>query len=252
MAENSTYKDLFSTAEAAEGYDRMQYAPGSAAANWWQLEKQIIEGVIDDLQRELPRISALDFACGTGRILQVLAPRCAETLGVDVNAEMLARAKVRVPGATLLCADLTQDAAAAAGPYDLITAFRFFLNVEDELREQAMRALASRLRDGRSRLVINTHGHPYSYRFLSNPVRALDRKHRRSPAGNLMSAGELAELVQRAGMEVVSRRGMGFIPDRVARRVPARLGAGAERILAALPIVSMAGANQILICRRKS
>jgi ubiquinone/menaquinone biosynthesis C-methylase UbiE len=45
-----------------------------------------------------PGSRVLDFGCGIGRLETYLAPHCAEMHGVDVSAEMLARARQRLRG----------------------------------------------------------------------------------------------------------------------------------------------------------
>ena len=51
----------------------------------------------------------LDFACGSGRILQQISPHFGETVAVDVAASMMEQAREKVPGATFHLADLTKD-----------------------------------------------------------------------------------------------------------------------------------------------
>jgi len=102
----------------------------------------------------------LDFACGTGRILSVVAPLAREAIGVDVSASMLDVARAKVPVARLVHADITREGV-DLGTFDVATAFRFFGNAQDELRKAVLRALALRIRDG-GHLIINSHRNPRS------------------------------------------------------------------------------------------
>ncbi len=50
----------------------------------------------------------LDIACGSGTLTAALAVRGADTIGVDASAEMLARARNKLPDALWLCQDMRQ------------------------------------------------------------------------------------------------------------------------------------------------
>jgi len=73
--------------------------------------------------------SVLDAGCGTGRVAIELARRGVETVGVDIDASMLAAARAKAPDLTWVEADLahvdlgrTFDAAVMAGNVMLFTA----------------------------------------------------------------------------------------------------------------------------------
>jgi len=61
-------------------------------------------------------------------------------------------------------ADLTREGV-DVGTFDVVTAFRFFGNAQDELRNAVLRALAQRIRDG-GHLIINSHRNPRSLAAL--------------------------------------------------------------------------------------
>jgi SAM-dependent methyltransferase len=64
------------------------------------------EPVVHEILDGLPAGTALDAACGTGRYAAYLAGGGHRVLGVDRSAEMLERARVRVPAAAFARADL--------------------------------------------------------------------------------------------------------------------------------------------------
>jgi SAM-dependent methyltransferase len=102
----------------------------------------------------------LDFACGTGRMTQVVAATAAEAVGVDVSSSMLQVARRKVPAAKFVEADLTsQDV--DIGSFDLVSSFRFFGNAEPGLRRSVLRALNSRMRAG-GHLLVNSHRNPWA------------------------------------------------------------------------------------------
>jgi SAM-dependent methyltransferase len=57
------------------------------------------EAIVHEIVDPLPPGVVLDAACGTGRHCAYLAARGHQVIGVDASAEMLDRARVRVPGA---------------------------------------------------------------------------------------------------------------------------------------------------------
>ncbi len=80
-----------------------------------------VHGEADLVMRYAPA-SVLDAGCGTGRIARELARRGVETVGVDLDPDMLATARRRSPNLTWVLADLatidlgrTFDLALAAG-----------------------------------------------------------------------------------------------------------------------------------------
>src|SRR6185437_5741541 len=65
------------------------------------------EPVMHEIIDALPLGDALDAACGTGRYAEHLAARGHRVTGVDGSADMLDRARARVPDATFLNGELT-------------------------------------------------------------------------------------------------------------------------------------------------
>lgn len=245
-----TYREHFAPAGSGRSYDEDQYRPGSFWDLLWTFEREALDGILEEQRERSGTVAYLDFACGTGRVLSYLEERCDTARGIDVSAEMLRRARARVRRAELLQADITRADGPIEGRYDLITAFRFVLNAEPELRRAGLRALASRLKDERSRLVLNTHGNPVSYKGLIVPLRRALGK----PGGNenLLSVKELTGLLAEVGLEPEVRLGMGILPSPITTRLPARVSLAAERMLRGIPMLEALGVNQLLVCRRKA
>ncbi|MBV9549254.1 MAG: metalloregulator ArsR/SmtB family transcription factor [Alphaproteobacteria bacterium] len=59
-------------------------------------EKEVEAAILDRLPARIS--SLLDIGTGTGRMLQLLAPRAARAIGIDVSPEMLAIARDRISG----------------------------------------------------------------------------------------------------------------------------------------------------------
>lgn len=100
----------------------------------------------------------LDFACGTGRITEQVAPLAKQSTGVDISPTMIEEARKKCPKTRFQLADLTQEDP-DLGDFDLITSFRFFGNAQDDLRDAALKALVRRLAPG-GHLLINSHRNP--------------------------------------------------------------------------------------------
>jgi len=111
----------------------------------------------------------LDFACGTGRVTQVVAPLARDSVGVDISASMLAVAREKCPQTRFVHADLTREACDDLGTFDLATAFRFFGNAQDDLRDAVLGAIVERLRPG-GHLIVNSHRNPWSVAALLDRV----------------------------------------------------------------------------------
>lgn len=130
-----------------------------------RLEREFLQRTIPSLF-PLDKPRHLDFACGTGRIIEVVAPLSAQSVGVDVSPSMIEQARRKCPQAEFVQTDLTRDDD-DLGTFDLVTAFRFFGNAQDELRAEVLAAIRRRLRPGGC-LVLNSHRNPYSLATLLN------------------------------------------------------------------------------------
>jgi len=65
-----------------------------------------------------PPARILDAGCGTGRVAIELARRGYEAVGVDVDADLLDRARTKAPGLEWHLGDLTALADTVRGPFD--------------------------------------------------------------------------------------------------------------------------------------
>ena len=106
----------------------------------------------------------LDFACGTGRVLAKLEPEVAVADGIDISPEMVAVARTKCTKARLQVGDILTQPELLQKNYDVITAFRFLLNVEPEIRRRALRRLREVIRAPHGLLVVNVHGNSRSLR----------------------------------------------------------------------------------------
>jgi SAM-dependent methyltransferase len=91
-----------------------------------------------------PRTRLLDVGCGAGRALQLAAARGAEVSGIDAAPGLLAYARRRVPGATIVEGEL-QTLPFADGAFDAVTGFNSFQYAADPVAalREARRVTAS-------------------------------------------------------------------------------------------------------------
>jgi SAM-dependent methyltransferase len=162
-------------------------------------EQEILDRLIPSLfPNGIPRY--LDFACGTGRISEVVRRYATESVGVDVSETMLAKARLRCPTMSFIRKDVTAEQL-SLGQFDLITAFRFFGNAQDELRLSALRAIHTLLADD-GYFILNNHRNPWSALALIGRFTGVD-----SPVE--LTALKLRRLLHGAGFRIVSSHGFG-------------------------------------------
>jgi predicted TPR repeat methyltransferase len=237
---SSSYRDSH-RCKGADYQARFEENPRRALL--WSVEQLLLERI---LRRFLPgrSIDHLDFACGTGRVLGFLEGRTRTSTGVDVSPSMLAVARDRTHHAELVEGDLTRGDVLGDRRFDLITAFRFFPNAEEELRRDAIGALTARLSEG-GILVFNNH------RNLSSLLFRLARLRRPGADGNAgMGEREVESLVAGAGLAICARYHAGIVPESEPRVLrPRALVAAVERLATRLPLAGLSE-DVIYVCRR--
>jgi len=192
----------------------------------WEIERKIIGEIVTEMNSAPKR--ALDFACGTGRVLSRVADLVPECVGVDISAPMLEIARQRCPGATLIEADLTVDPTSVTGTFDLITSFRFLLNAQANLRTAVLRTLRTRIED-EGLFITNFHQNPTSLTGVY--LRAITRIRGRTRP-NMIGLTEACQLLRANGFEPVAVRGYGYLLQRTKRLPLAPLIGAIEKRLA--------------------
>ena len=216
------YRGFFEQSQAAADYLRI-YDPDSSAVDKlvWEHQRVRLESLLTEAVQHRGATSGLDYACGGGRILATFPAGLTEVHGWDSSGPMLERCASAAPRARLLQVDLTESAPPGfEGHFDVITAFRLFLNLEPARREIVARRLGRLLKPGGT-LILDNHGNRDSLRHFA--VALSGRRHR---FANEWSDTEVRTLLGQAEVQVVDRVGFGWIPDSLHRR---RLTAAAAR-----------------------
>jgi SAM-dependent methyltransferase len=202
------YRMAHRDADHARDYDRDFWSPSSAKGLNWQIEQRILDLTFERHLHPAP-LRAVDFACGTGRVLQYLESRVNETIGIDVSAQMLALARPRCSRSRLVQHDVTVTPLRdLPHPIDLVTAFRFFLNAEPTLQRDGLAWIRSVLRpDGV--LVANFHLNPASLRGRYLRMRWAGQQ--RMP---MLTPRAVDDMFTDAGFDIVARYGYEYLPYR--------------------------------------
>ncbi len=238
---SQSYRD--SHREKGPEYQELFTAPHTAMV--WRMERTVLQRIVDEFL-DSGIDDYLDFACGTGRVLGFLSARARSATGVDVSESMLEVARKNAPGAELICADITRDHVLRERSFDLITAFRFFPNAEDDLRVGALRELASRLRsDGV--LVFNNHINAGS---LAIRLARLRGRESADPTTRIMSRREVENLVAAAGLGIVREYPIASLPLSNRHMIrPVAVVESVERVLGRIPMTRSIAQNIVYVCR---
>ena len=212
----------------------------------WSREQEIILRILEKYFTDKD-VHLLDFACGTGRITELLENRVKKSTGIDISGSMLAVAREKLKRTEIIETDITAENVLKPRKFNLITAFRFFLNAEPELRSAAIRAIAELL-DEDGYLVFNNHqnsGSPW--------IKLRCAHHRKkNPEGtfNIMSIEQMKNLVEEAGLEIVEIYPAGFFnPPKVP--VSYRLNRAIDWAAGKFKFLNRFSESPIAVCRRK-
>jgi SAM-dependent methyltransferase len=243
-AQSSAYAQMHLAEWVPVHYDEVMYAANSYDSFIWSLEEPFLRAVASALVQPPGGLRFLDFACGTGRITAALGDLSTESLGVDISPDMLAVAKAKVPRSQFRAGDILAQPEVAPGPYDLITAMRFFLNTEDEMRRRIMPILRALLAGPDSRLVFNVHMNTVNllpsqvYRWL-----------RGWPAYRTMTHWQARNLVRDSGLEIVDLHGFGLLPQRLHRGPLATAARWVDRRAAGKTPLNWVCRDLVFVCR---
>ena len=210
----------------------------------WEHERGILDRVSAGLTGQ-DVFRHLDFACGTGRVLKYLSDRATVSVGVDLSPSMLEVARETAPEAEIIEADLTREDLLDDRVFDLITAFRFFPNAQEKLREESMVVIARHLAPG-GVFIFNNHKNTASLR--NRLARVVGRKGFRG-----MSPRESEQLVSMVNLDIEEIFHFGILPAAENRLIlPRFLLEPLEFFLSRWTILAYLGQNLIYICRKPS
>jgi SAM-dependent methyltransferase len=239
MSSDKSFTDSHKQEGKGAGYDE-RYSTDPWRRFLWSQEQRVLKDFADTCLKD-KEIHLLDFACGTGRICEFFEPYVKTAIGVDVSPSMLEIARQKLKRTQIIEADITKDAAVLSGrKFNLITAFRFFLNAEPELRNGVMRTLVPLLaNDGY--FVFNNQ------RNSTSPLLRFKYR-RRHNQRNFMSMQEMHDLARQFGLEIIKIYPIGFLPLPKVK-LPERCNNVIDRIGRKCKCLENYSESPIAICR---
>lgn len=203
-----TYRNSFKESDVVRQY-LTRYSEATLSSYLYELEKNVLKKIGEkNIKKIDEKIKYLDYACGTGRILETvieeMRENCSEisAVGMDISAEMLAMVG-DIP-AELIKIDLSKEKYKGE-KFNLITCFRFFLHAEPDLRVLVLKNLHDILQED-GVLVINNHG---SSRSFIGFMRTFN------PRIHCLSDPNLIDLLEDVGFKVEQIYGFGFFPGKI-------------------------------------
>ena len=219
-----------------ERYDR-----GADRFYWHNFERPLLRKLFFRLSENHDG-RYLDFACGTGRVLNTAASYFHYALGIDVSKDMLAEARNKCPHADLKLRDVTVDRLQLE-PFDVVSMFRFILNAEPDLRVKALEWIRSVIKpDGV--LVINNHRNKWSLRGMRSVLGNL----RRNKHVNVLSDRDVKKLLKQCGFAVKKSYGFAFLLCHKCLPMPRGLLRVVESVLIRIPGLQRVAQYRIYLC----
>ena len=247
----TSYSERFQDSLSVADYESKEYGAGSYASCIWDLQRPVAEKILTDFRRTHSQpVRLLDFACGTGRVISQLEKFADVAEGIDISENMVAVARGKCRTATLHVGDILALPEWPQKKFDVITAFRFLLNVEPEMRGKILRRLREALVEPRGLLIVNVHGNSRSLRHPAIVWRRWRERSQKSGAMlNEMSPGETRRLLRASGFEVVRQFGFGILPPTFYRTPLRKLAAAADRSLAGENGLNNFAIDMLFVCR---
>jgi SAM-dependent methyltransferase len=241
------YTEVFQNASAVSKYDDIQYAADSHSTAVNVRQRRYLRRLVRDA---FPQQSPTqhDFACGTGRAVELLHGLVRAAHGYDTSYEMISRAQQNGHFAQWHVVDAegpVPSPVATAGP-SIVTVFRLLLNVDDAVRDRAIGFAARALPTYTSGLlVIQNHGSARSLRHLRHRTKTGD------PWFAELSDEQVYELLDRHGFALVGRRGFAIFPRGwYGPRLTRRLVRALDTVLCASRLFDRYAADVLYIARR--
>jgi SAM-dependent methyltransferase len=242
---SSSYRDSHSSPGYGEIYNAT-YEEGYYADQWRLIERPLLVDILSRLVAGKPQARYLDFACGTGRILATAEDIFEDCTGVDVSPEMLKVARKFCSKSRLLQQDITVQPISER--FDVVTAFRFFLNAEEDLTDQVLQAMHASM-NGDGRLVMNIHVNQTSPLGIYYAIRSWFSDHEWDTRKSLPA---MRDALERNGFEIETVHWYGLLPrfggkfERISRALMLPL----ERVLNTFAFLRPAAQCFLLVCRK--
>ncbi len=245
------YSERFQDSASVADYESKEYRAGSYSTCIWDLQRPQVEKIIADLPRSHARpFRLLDFACGTGRVISALENQVDTAEGIDISENMVAVARGKCLRAQLQVGDILSQPELLRNKYDVITAFRFLLNVEPDVRGKILRRLREIIAEPDGRLIINVHGNSHSLRHPAILWRRWRERAQKTGAMlNEMSPRDTKQLLRTNGFEIVRQLGFGVLPPTLYRTPLRGLATAIDAALSGEHVWNDCAIDMLFVCR---
>ncbi len=184
----------------------------------YQLEKEVLFNILKRINSQEKTL--MDFACGTGRWTRILENSFQETTGVDVSEGMIDLARQKSKKAKFVVTDITSqnvDRQLKDRKFDVVTAFRFYKNAEQDLRYAVTKNLPKYLKDD-GLFIFDLHLNTFSFMgILAGIIRFL-KLHKIFGIASLtirtISLKDIRKLFKDSPFRIIDYYGMGLLPGR--------------------------------------
>lgn len=204
----------------------------------WILEKEILEDIFQNYIKNNIKYY-LDFACGTGRILEVFEKKSIFSFGVDISKEMLKEGIKKFKKTTFLRIDITKNQLVFNKKFDVITAFRFFLRSEVSLRKNALLVINMLLKKN-GIFIFNIHAN-------RNGIMYFFKKNKNTTTLSLL---EMSNLLKKYNFEIKKVYGLSFLPYIFSIYMSRKMWLFIERFLINLKLFTRLGGDLIILCQK--
>ena len=192
--------------------------------------------------------SSLDFACGTGRITKELEKYSENSFAIDVSDEMLRIARKKCKKTYFLKADISQKDVLKNKKFDLILAWRFFLNSENTLKKQILLILKKHLKKS-GYLIFNIHMNRFSLVGLQFYIR---KKIFKQKVINTATLSEIKKLLHQTGYKIIEVYPLAHFPGRLNFLIlPQKVLSSIELWLTKIGIFKLFAKDLIFICQKR-
>ncbi len=170
----------------------------------WKLEQEVLSFVFKEMNE---KSLVLDFACWTWRITSFLEKKFNNIDWVDISNDMLSVAKTKTSKVTYYLWDITRQLNLNK-KYDIITAFRFFLNAEDKLRIDALKSIFKYLSKDWI-FIFSNHWNKFSIRSIKIFLKKIIGIKKRN---NELSHNKIKELLNTNWFKIKEYYPISFLP----------------------------------------
>jgi len=186
-------QDHYQDPAVVERYDVERFAAGHAARSTEKKWRAVLRGLGGEWEGCR---SVLDVPCGTGRFASNLVGAGKWSVGADLSAGMLSKAREK--GAEHVVRTDALRLGFADASFDVVMSIRFLFHVPRELRVEVLREFGRVAR----RFVVVDVRHRYCWSAWARRVRAVWTKER---VPFRYSVAEVEEEFEKAGLEVVRK-----------------------------------------------